>query len=145
MCTYGLMCIRYHISCVYDLMCIYILMHIPYHIFRIYMISHILTISHVLTDFLYSDLPIFRSSNLPYDVTPYVSNAVYLSLHGLLWTCTISTAFIIWNLSTIPDVTPTLRRALESKAERRGVIEAEESTGEEMMGESLEGETRRRE
>ena len=48
------------------------------------MISHILTISHVLTDFWSSDLPIFRSSDLPYDVTPYRYNSVYISLYGRL-------------------------------------------------------------
>ena len=38
-----------------------------------------------------------------------------------------------------------LRRALEAKAERRGIIKAEARTREEMAEEALEGETRRRE
>ena len=43
----------------YGLTSTYVLAHILYHIFRIYIISHVLDISHVLTNFRYSDLPIF--------------------------------------------------------------------------------------
>ena len=38
----------------------------------------------------------------------YGSNAVYLSLNGLLWPCTTYTAFRLWNLSTFPGVIPTV-------------------------------------
>ena len=46
-------------------MSIYGVMNIRYHIFRIYTISHVLVISHILTEFWYSNLLIFQSSNLP--------------------------------------------------------------------------------
>ena len=38
-----------------------------------------------------------------------------------------------------------LRRDMEADAERRGIIEADASNGEEMAEEALEGDTRRRE
>ena len=38
-----------------------------------------------------------------------------------------------------------LRRDLEAEVERRGIIEADVRTGDEMAEDSLEGETRRRE
>ena len=41
------------------------------------------------------------------------------------------------------EVKAELRRALESKAERRGTIEADVRTGMEMAEKSLEGDTRR--
>ena len=103
---YSLMCIRYHIGCIYELIRIYGLTCIRYHIFHIYMISHVLTISYVL-DCSSSDLPIFRSSDIPCYVTPYGSNAVYLSLYVLLWPCTTYTDFSLWNLSKFPGVNPT--------------------------------------
>ena len=99
MIVYGPIRIRYYIGCMYSLICIYGLMNTPYHIFHIYMISHVLTISYVLT---YS-----RYSNLPYDVTQYISNAVYLSLYVLLWNCTTYTASSLWNWSKDPGVTRT--------------------------------------
>ena len=40
-------------------------------------------------------LLIFPSSDHSYDVTPYGSNAVYIFLYGILWTCTTYTDFII--------------------------------------------------
>ena len=43
------------------------------------------------------------------------------------------------------EVEADIRRALEDNAERRGKIEAEARTGDEMVEEALEGETRRRE
>ena len=63
------------------------------------MISHVLTISHVLNN--------FRSSDVLYDVTPYGSNVVYISLYSLLCPCTTYMAFSIWGLSTFTGVTPT--------------------------------------
>ena len=104
---YGLMCICYHIGCIYSLMRLYGLMCIRYHIFCIYIISHVLYLqshSYLWT----SDLPIFQYSDFPYDLVPYLSNAVYLSLYGLLWLCTTYMTFCIWNLSTVPSVTPTV-------------------------------------
>ena len=92
--------IQYHIGCIYNLMCIYGLTRIRYHIFCVYIISHVLMISHVLTE--------FRSSNLLHDVTPCGSNSIYLSLYSLIWPCTTYKAFSIWNLSTVPGVTPTV-------------------------------------
>ena len=64
--------------------------------------------SYYLPIFRSFDLLIFWSSNLPYDVAPYVSNAIYLSLYGLLWPCTTYMTFCLWNLSTITGVTPTV-------------------------------------
>ena len=57
--VYVLMRIRYHIVCIYSLMRVYDLTYVRYHIFHIHMISHLLTVSHVLMDFRFYDLPIF--------------------------------------------------------------------------------------
>ena len=84
-----------------------------------YMLSHILYINNLtctynlthtyeLTIFRSSNIPIFQYSNLPYDVAPYGSNAVYLSLYGIIWPCTTYTAFRLWNFSIFPCVTPTV-------------------------------------
>ena len=105
---YSLIHILYYIGCIYNLMRIYGLTHIRYHIFHIDIISHVLRISHVLTYLRSSYIPIFQYSNIPYDVAPYGSNSVYLSLYGLLWPCTNYMAFSLWDLSTVPGVTPTL-------------------------------------
>ena len=53
-------------------------------------------------------LSILRSSDLIYDVDPYGSNSVYLSLYIILWPCTTYMAFHFWNLSTFLGVTPTV-------------------------------------
>ena len=72
------MYIRYHIGCMYGLIHIYSLICICYHSCLIYVVSHKLTIlKH--TD----DLMVFLYSDLLYDVSPYVSNAVYISLYGI--------------------------------------------------------------
>ena len=84
---YGLTYIGYYIGYMYSLIYMYVLIHICYHIFFIYVVSNVLPIFTRT-----SDLPIFQSSDIPYYVTPYGSNAVYLSLYGLLWTCTTYTA-----------------------------------------------------
>ena len=57
--------------------------------------------------FKYFDFRIVRSSDLLYDGIPYVSNAIYISLYGLIRPCTTYMAFSLWNLFTVPDVTPT--------------------------------------
>ena len=62
-------------------MCICDLMRIQYHIFTMYMISR------VCTDFLTLPQGLIKYSDIPYDVTPYGSNAVYLNLYILLWPC----------------------------------------------------------
>ena len=87
--------------------------YMPPHL-RIYIISQVLTNSHILTNFL--------SSNLPYDVTSYGSNAAYVTLCGLLWPCTTYMDFTIgtgpiqlirpselarYNVSTVSGVTTT--------------------------------------
>ena len=81
MLIYARMCIRYHIGCRYGLIYIYKLTHIRNHIFRMYIISHLLSISHVLTAFQYHTY--LRPFDLLCNVTPYGSNAVYLSLYDL--------------------------------------------------------------
>ena len=55
-----------------------------------------------------SDLPILQSSNLPYDLVPYGSNALYFSLCGLLYPCTTYMDFFLWNLPTVLGVIPTV-------------------------------------
>ena len=72
--------IRYHISCMYRIMNIYGLMRIHYHVFRIYVISYILKISHVLTDFWSSDLPIFHMTWPHTDPMPYIFT--YTAFYG---------------------------------------------------------------
>ena len=82
--------------------------------------SYIRTYTYALTDISYIyDLtrtynitrtcrhPIFQYSDLLYHVNPYRSNAVYISLYGLIWNCTTYTTFNILNLSKVPGVTPT--------------------------------------
>ena len=98
---------------------IYSLICIRYHIFCIYIISHILSISHVLTDFLCSNVLMFRSydvrmlwySELPIfcmrwshtDSMPYIfTNTAFTTYTAY----TTYTAFNIWNLSTVIGVTP---------------------------------------
>ena len=51
----------------------------------------------------------------------------------------------MFDLRAKGKVKAELRRALEVEAERRGIIEAEVITGDEMAEEELERETRRRE
>ena len=55
-------------------MCIYVLMRIHCHIFLIYDLTR--------------PYGLLNSSDIPYDMTPYGSNAVYLTLYVLLWPCT---------------------------------------------------------
>ena len=64
-------------------------------------------LSSYLSIFISSYLPILLSSYLPYDMAPCRSNSVYLYLYGLLWPCTNYPAFRLWNLCTVPGVTPT--------------------------------------
>ena len=51
-------------------------------------ISFVYMISHIRTDFLTLTYGLLNPSDLPYDVTPYRSNNVYLTLYGILWPCT---------------------------------------------------------
>ena len=44
-----------------------------------------------------------------------------------------------FNLKDKGEIKAELRRALEAEAERRGIIESEASTGEEIVEEALEG------
>ena len=88
----------------YVLRRIYGLTRISYHIFHMYIISHVLAISHALTDF--QSHTYLRTSDIPCDVTPYGSNAVYLTIQpymDLYDLCGLQS----WNLSTVPGVTPT--------------------------------------
>ena len=50
-------------------------------------ISFVYMISHVCTYFLNIWYVLLNSSYLPYYLTPYGSNDVYLTLYGLLWPC----------------------------------------------------------
>ena len=54
-----------------------------------YMIPHLSYIRGLTRTY---NLRVFLSSDLPYEVTPYGSNAVYLSLYGLIWPCMTYTA-----------------------------------------------------
>ena len=83
---YGLMYIRYHIGCMYRLMHIQLYAHMLPHILYI----HSITCNYGLT--CTYDLLVLQSYDLSYDVTPYGSNAICLSLYGLLCTCTTYTA-----------------------------------------------------
>ena len=52
-------------------------------------------ISYVRTDFLTLPYELLNSSDLPYDMTRYGSNAIYLTLYGLLWPYTTYTTFYL--------------------------------------------------
>ena len=51
-------------------------------------VSFVYMILHVRIDFLTLPYRLLIFSNLPYDVTPYGSNDVYLTVSGLLFPCT---------------------------------------------------------
>ena len=100
----------------YGLMSISGLIRIRYHIFCIYMISHVLTISHILTDFQSSDLPIFQYSvwrdpiriqcRIYFLICP--SMALY-DLYGLqylelIYSCRCN--FNTYSLDTLPMASP---------------------------------------
>ena len=82
----------------YRLMRKYGLTRIRYPLFCIYMISDVLAISHVITDFRYSNLPIFCVTWTHTYPMPYIFTYTAFTNY---------TAFSICNLSTVPGVTPT--------------------------------------
>ena len=52
-------------------------------------ISFVYMISHVRTDFFTLPYELLYSYDILYDVTPYGSNAAYLTLYGILWICIV--------------------------------------------------------
>ena len=68
------------------------------------MISHVLVISHILTNFESSDLPIFCVTLPPKYLMPYIFPYTVFTTYMVY---TTHTAFSIWNLSTVPGVTIT--------------------------------------